>query len=101
MTILPCPACGEQVLVVDSSRWGGTLEAFDPVPVKGGGRYDTQLSNELSYVVGAGQQVAHLIGRVPLYRQHWHSCPEHCEVPMTVALPNWGHYRHRPATRGG
>lgn len=101
MTTLPCPACGEQVLVVDSSRWGGTLEAFDPVPVKGGGRYDTHLSNERSYVVGAGQQVAHLIGRVPLYRRHSWTCAERMLVPMTRALPGWGGYSHRPVVKEG
>lgn len=79
-----CPACNQPILVVASSRWGGTLLPFDPEP--GTGRhYDTMLSADLSHVTAS-------MG--PLYRGHVWSCLEGLKVPLDKALPGWGGYQH-------
>lgn len=80
----PCAACGQPILVVSASRWGGTRLPFDPEP--GTGRhYDTMLAADLSHITAS-------MG--PLYRDHRWSCPQGLKVPVDRALPDIGGYSH-------
>jgi hypothetical protein len=83
-----CPACGRPVLILPTRRRGGILLAFDPEPDGDGGHYDTVLADDKSHVTGSGDAIAAgCEGRVPLYRAHAWSCPQHLGISRGAAPP--------------
>lgn len=93
----PCPACGEEILVVQASRRGGQLEAFDPEPSLDGGEHNTLLSEDRAFIVHPAAKTGNLRGRVELHRPHRYTCRAQMRIPGDRPLPAIGGYSQAAA----